>query len=697
MDKKKQTKKFWSKDNFAKNNNQDSFISDEIKNRNDLIAKIIVYFFLTLTLLLFAALIAFVIAESISAFHKFGFINMLIGNKWSPTDDNPSFGILPFITATFWVCLFSMILAIPLGIFTSLFICEFLPKKIKKISLTLVELLSGIPSVVFGAFGLMVIGPIFVKMGAPAKQNMMTASFILGLMALPTIISLSVNAINGVEQSYRYASLALGISQSKTTFKIVLKTAGAKILGAVVFGFGRVIGETMAVIMIAGGSTSGISFNSGPLEFFFSSITTLAGIIGIEINETTSPLHSSALYGVGVFLFIIVTIINLIVLVIYKTHEHKLRKIYKNKHDKLKTGNLTEIELKNTITNKIISRQKSNKVSDSFRTTIMTISWIITTALILWIIGDVILQGIFNFHPGPGENIWNFHITKFFTISSDPITGQGGYVSLLLTTFLLVFVAISISMPLGIIIAVYLTEYNSNKTKKIGGFIRFLLNTLVSTPSIIYGMFGLMLFIDFLAFGFTIISAGLTLTIVVLPVIIKAVEDALKAVPSEFREASLALGANKISTIIKVILPNALTGIITSMILTMGRIIGESAPVYLTLGSTLQFPNKGFLSSGQTLTTHIIFLNKDSPLPNKVNLMYETAFTTLLLIYILNFLSKHFSKKTTANTQARGDKKPWITIELLKSKINERKQNQLKKKIKKENQKQVKKNFKNKV
>jgi len=213
-------------------------------------------------------------------------------------------------------------------------------------------------------------------------------------------------------------------------------------------------------------------------------------------------------------------------------------------------------------------------------------------------------------------------------------------------------------MPLGIIIAVYLTEYNSNKAKKIGGFIRFLLNTLVSTPSIIYGMFGLMLFIDFLAFGFTIISAGLTLTIVVLPVIIKAVEDALKAVPSEFREASLALGANKISTIIKVILPNALTGIITSMILTMGRIIGESAPVYLTLGSTLQFPNKGFLSSGQTLTTHIIFLNKDSPLPNKVNLMYETAFTTLLLIYILNFLSKHFSKKTTANTQARGDKKP---------------------------------------
>lgn len=680
---KEQSKNVWAKINMIKNQNQDNFISDETKNRNDIIAKVVIYFFLTLILLFFAALIAFIIAESVTAFHKFGFINMLVGNKWSPTGNQPSFGILPFITATFWVCLFSMVLAIPLGIFTSLFICEFLPRKMKAVSLTFIELLSGIPSVVFGAFGLMIIGPIFVKMGAPTKQNMMTASFILALMALPTIISLSVNAINSVDKSYRYASLALGVSQSKTTFKIVFKTSATKILGAVIFGFGRVIGETMAVIMIAGGSVFPANIHNGPLEFFFSSITTLAGIIGIEINETTSALHNSALYGVGIFLLIIVTIINLIVLVIYKTHDHKLRKIYKNKHDKLKTLNLSETKLKNIISEKIINRQRFNKVADYFRITIMALSWIITTGLILWIIGDVILEGIFNFNPRPGESIWNFHITKFFTINSDPITGQGGYISLLVTTFLLVFVAISIAMPIGIMIAIYLNEYNNNKWKKFGNFIRFILNTLVSTPTIIYGMFGLMLFIDFLGFGFTIISAGLTLTIVVLPVIIKAVEDALKGVPGEFREASLALGANKISTIIKVVLPNALTGIITSMILTMGRIIGESAPVYLTLGSTLQFPNKGFLSSGQTLTTHIIFLNKDSPLPNKINLMYETAFTTLLLIYILNFLAKRFSKKASANlSQSAGEKKSWITVDLIKSKINERKKMKTKKKIK---------------
>lgn len=688
---KKHTKEsFWQKNNPFTRKNKNIYISDEKKNFYDQIAKIIIWFFLLLTLLAFSSLIGFVIAQSVLAFQKYGFWNLLIGNKWAPSDNPPSFGILPFITATFWVCLFSMLLAIPLGILSSLFICEFLPKKIKKISLTFIELLSGIPSVVFGAFGLMVIGPIFVKMGAPTKENMMTASFILALMALPTIISLSVNAINGVAKSYRYASLALGLSQANTTFKIVFKTAKTKIIGAVIFGFGRVIGETMAVIMIGGGSVFGADTTNGPLEFFFSSITTLAGIIGIEINETTSSLHTSALYVVGVFLFIIVTIINVTVLIIYKTHDYRLEKTHKEKLTTLKTLNLNETKMKRIIYNKTVNNRWFSKTIDYIRIGFMIIAWTITMGLILWIIGDIVLQGIFNFNPTDGESIWNFHITKFFTINADPITGRGGYISLLVTTFLLIIVAISIAMPIGIMIAIFLNEYsNGSKKNKFANFIRFLLNTLVSTPSIIYGMFGLILFIDFLGFGFTIISAGITLTIVVLPVIIKAVEDALKAVPNEFREASLALGANKISTILKVVLPNALLGIITSMILTMGRIIGESAPVYLTLGSTLQFPNKGFLSSGQTLTTHIIFLNKDSPLPNKINLMYETAFITILLIYLLNFLAKHFANKTNKNNIP--GVKVRCTIDLIKLKINERK----KKKQVKEQKIKITKNKKN--
>ena len=221
-------------------------------------------------------------------------------------------------------------------------------------------------------------------------------------------------------------------------------------------------------------------------------------------------------------------------------------------------------------------------------------------------------------------------------------------------------------MPIGIIMAVYLNEY-AKKTSRIANSIRFLLTTLASTPSIIFGMFGLILFIKILKMPFSILIGSLTVTMVVLPIIIKAVEDALKAVPNYLRESALALGANKTTTILKLVIPNAMSGIVTSMILTMGRIIGESAPIYLTLGFTLQPPTKGFLSSGQTLTTHILFLNKDSPTANKFNLMYQTAFITLILIYLLNFTAKHYTKKYKNSS---GEKRK-CKIELLKSRIIE--------------------------
>lgn len=230
-------------------------------------------------------------------------------------------------------------------------------------------------------------------------------------------------------------------------------------------------------------------------------------------------------------------------------------------------------------------------------------------------------------------------------------------------TCLLVLTAITIAMPLGIIGAIYLHEYA--KDNKFGGILRFVLNTLASTPSIIFGMFGFSLFILFLGMSFSAITAGLTLTIVVLPIIIKSVEDTLKSVPVEYREASLALGASKFETIRKVVIPNAIGGIVTSMILSMGRIVGESAPVYLTLGSTVGFPDKGFLSSGQTLTTHILLINKESNDPNKLGMMYQTALITVILIFILNFLAKHFEKSLKTGIAV----KTKCSIEIIKEKI----------------------------
>ena len=665
----KSFKKFWHKITFNQfNKNHDTkniFISEQKKHTYDLITKICVLSISSLALIAPSLLIGFIIGQTFSNMSFLNWFKMLGNNKWLPSVN--SFGIISFVVATFWVALFSMIIAVPLSLLTSLFICEFLPPKLKKLTLTLVELLSGIPSVVFGAFGLMTIGPIFIKMGASTKENMMTASFILSMMALPTIISLSVNAITRVPKSYLYASLALGISRTDTSFKVIFRAAKTKIIGAIIFGFGRVIGETMAVVMIAGNSTLTPNFAHGPLAFFFSSISTLAGVIGLEIGEAVSYQQISALYGIGLFLFTIVSIINVIVLIIYKRSDKKTKGHKKPRNYNLKKINLSDNQIMLIISKKTIKNQGWKYFKDYFRLFFMGLACFITMALIIWIIGDIIINGIFNISGNAGSGgVFNFNFAALIWT-----TGDEGYLSIITVTCLLVLTTITIAMPLGIICAIYLHEYGKNGW--FASILRFVLNTLASTPSIIFGMFGFTFFITFLKISFSAIAASLTLTIVILPLIIRAVEDTLKSVPIEYREASLALGASKFETIRKVIIPAAIGGIITSMILSMGRIIGESAPVYLTLGSTVAFPNKGFLSSGQTLTTHILLVNKESNDPNKLGMMYQTALITVILIFILNFIAKHFEKSLTTEIEV----KTKCSIELLKEKMKSRKQEQI--------------------
>lgn len=666
--KSKSFKNFWHKITFNLFNRnyeaQNIIINEQKKRTYDLLAKICILAISSLTLIATALLIGFIVGQTFNNMNFVNWFKMLGSSKWLPSSNN--FGIIAFIVATFWVALFSMILAIPLSLLTSLFICEFLPPKLKKITLTLVELLSGIPSVVFGAFGLMTIGPIFVKMGAPTKENMMTASFILAMMALPTIISLSVNALTRIPKSYLYASLALGISRTDTSFKVIFKAAKTKIIGAVIFGFGRVIGETMAVVMIAGNSTLMPNFTHGPLSFLFSSISTLAGVIGLEIGEAVSSQQISALYGIGLFLFIIVSIINMIVLMIYKRNENKVKGHKKPRNYHLKTLNLSKNQLITIINEKTINNRGWKHFKDYARLCFMGLACFITTGLIIWIIGDIIINGIFNITGNAGNGAFNFNFAALFWT-----TGDEGYLSIITITCLLVLTTITIAMPLGIIGAIYLHEYAKNGW--FASILRFVLNTLASTPSIIFGMFGFTFFITFLQISFSAIAASLTLTIVVLPLIIRAIEDTLKSVPNEYREASLALGASKFETIKKVVIPTAIGGIITSMILSMGRIIGESAPVYLTLGSTVSFPNKGFLSSGETLTTHILLINKESNDPNKLGMMYQTALITVILIFILNFLAKHFEKNLTTGIGV----KTKCSIELIKEKIKASKKQQL--------------------
>jgi phosphate transport system permease protein len=224
---------------------------------------------------------------------------------------------------------------------------------------------------------------------------------------------------------------------------------------------------------------------------------------------------------------------------------------------------------------------------------------------------------------------------------------EGGIFPMVVTTLYVVLVSLVIALPVGIMTAVFLNEYSGNTP--LIRFLRLAIETLAGIPSIIYGLFGLLMFCRFFKFGQSIISGGLTLSIMILPVIIRTVEESLKTIPVSFREGSLSLGATKFQTIWHVVIPPALPGIVTSAILAIGRVVGESAPVLLTVGITRNMP-KSIFQSGRTLTIHLYYLTKEAVNPDDFGLAFATAGVLITLVLIINtatrILSWRFRKKT---------------------------------------------------
>lgn len=253
------------------------------------------------------------------------------------------------IAMTLMLIVLTMIFSVPLTLFTTLFLSEYLSPKTQKIITTFIQLLAGIPSIVFGIFARDQIGALFRLMGAPTNDNMMVAALTLTFMAIPTMVSLSYNAIKSIPEGDRLGSLALGISKQRTSFGIVLRSARPKVISAIILGMSRVIGETMAVMMIAGNASGGFN-NSSLGAFLFSSIRTLASTIGLEFQEAASPEHKAALFAIATFLFFLVLIINLTILLIsnfssyrdawYVRRAEQMRSQIKSKKAKLKNYSL---------------------------------------------------------------------------------------------------------------------------------------------------------------------------------------------------------------------------------------------------------------------------------------------------------------------------------------------------------------------
>lgn len=247
-----------------------------------------------------ALICIFLFANGIPAMTKIGFFDFIFGRKWKPS--NEIFGIFPMIIGSIYITAGAIIIGVPIGILTAVFLARFCPEKLYKIIKPAVDLLAGIPSVVYGFFGLCVIVPFVRKHIGGDGNSILTASILLGFMILPTIINVSESSIRAVPEKYYQGALALGATHERSVFCTVVPAAKSGIMAGIVLGIGRAIGETMAVIMVAGNQAR---MPKGILE----GIRTMTSNIVMEMGYATD-LHREALIATGVVLFVFILIIN---------------------------------------------------------------------------------------------------------------------------------------------------------------------------------------------------------------------------------------------------------------------------------------------------------------------------------------------------------------------------------------------------
>ena len=273
-----------------------------MNKRNEIIMKWVFLAAACSSIAIVATICAFIFANGVPAINTIGVPEFFFGQRWRP--NNEIFGILPMITGSIYVTAIAILIGVPIGVFSAMFLFAFCHEQLYAYLKPLVELLAGIPSVIYGFFGLVVIVPLVREHLGGNGSSMLTAGLLLGMMILPTIISVAEAALRAVPISYYEGALALGAGHVRSCFFAVMPAAKSGIMAAIILGLGRAVGETMAVIMVAGNQAR---MPDGLLE----GVRTMTANIVIEMGYA-ADLHRDALIATGVVLFVFILIINLL-------------------------------------------------------------------------------------------------------------------------------------------------------------------------------------------------------------------------------------------------------------------------------------------------------------------------------------------------------------------------------------------------
>ena len=268
-----------------------------------------------LNIVFVAVICLYLLISGVPAIFKIGFTDFIFGTKWASTASEPYFGIMPFILTSVYGTVGAIILGLPVGFFTSAYLAKFAPKKLKAAVESVVDLLAGIPSVVFGFIGMLVLVPGIQKIfDVPDGASLLAAIFVLAVMILPSIIKVSIGAIEAVPHEYELGSLALGANKIETVFKVVIPAANRGIGVAVVLGVGRAIGEAMAVMMVAG--------NVANMPHLFESVRFLTTAVASAMSYSHG-LQREALFSIALVLFVFIMVINALLNLVLKKRGSK--------------------------------------------------------------------------------------------------------------------------------------------------------------------------------------------------------------------------------------------------------------------------------------------------------------------------------------------------------------------------------------
>ena len=531
---------------------------------------------------------------------------------------------------------------------------------------TAVDLLAGVPSVVYGFFGLVILRPIVARLTGGLGFGALTVWLVLAIMIVPTITTLTMDALRSIPMGIREASFAMGATRWQTIYKVVLPAAKMGIVNAVVLGMGRAIGETMAVLMVVGNAPVIPADIASPLS-------TLTSQVALDMGYS-SGLHRSALFGMGCVLFIISAAL---VGIVRKMSSMREDGRGRSKHRRAKaadraavaaagisfdhpedpaehapvqvltgddvtpvTGVVTEpregsrARIKRLLAQGSSSAGGSNKNrTNDLMIGVFRAAGVIATAVLVLIIGFVAVNGL------PVMSL------DFIFGWPEGVNAEGGIFPTIVSTLYVTALAMLICVPIAVLAAVYLAEYA--KQGRLVTFIRYAADTLSSVPSIVMGLFGYALFVEAMGFGLSMLSAALALALMMLPIVMRTTEEAIRSVPRYIRWGAYGLGSTKWQVVSKIVLPSAFPRIATGIVLAIGRAIGETAVVLYTMGQAINLPLTP-LDSGRPMTIHLYQLANEG-----INMQaaYGTALLLMVMILAFNLFARYLSRRSASKSK----------------------------------------------